>query len=229
MVKTSQHSEHNKEQNKNKNINKEIKDNNTKLTYVIAGLAIIIVAGIIIYHYYNPSNNIKTPLPSNSSQSVPSNFSTTALQTYNSPFPSSIDGFTRFSAQLIPTSQIPQNYSNGLLNASVNIYENTATNSSLLISQLIYSNNVYSTQIFKKITSLPQNLTDVQNITILKNLSSNMFGIKAIASNKTIYSLYSYNNTKICGISYIASNKLAASENASVNMIKNITNICFSN
>ncbi len=192
---------------------------NKKLIYIVSAFIISIIFIFSIYYFYNSKK-----ITSTSNLNVPKNISSSINSNYNSPFPLSIDGFKRIPLQS-NKDQLPKNYSINLINTSFTVFENPINNETIAIYQMIYSNNISSNNVFKKIISLvPISSQQLPNITILKNLPANYYGIRSVSSNKTIYSLIAQNNSKICGISF---DSKTYTSNTILNLLENTAKICF--
>ncbi len=204
-------------------VNKIEKKTNKKLIYIVSAFIILIVAGIFVYHFYN-IQKIITPSNQNISQNT-AKILNSSSHSYNSPFPLYIQGFKKVSSQLIPLSETPKSvYSSNLLNISRNTYINH-NNTEIMISQLIYSNSATSKNIFEKITTIPKNFSSqFPNLTILKNLPANYYGMSFISNNKTIYSVIAQNNSKICSVFFDSE---TYTSNTVINLLENTTQVCF--
>ncbi len=218
---------------------KKGKDGNN-LIYIVAALAIIVVAGIVIFHYYTlprtvPPNSVSTGsnpsiTSSQSSQPSSSNLNSTLppISNYTSSYPLVISGMQRFEAVQIPVSELPSNISTGLLTATLNVYRNATSNSTLSITGLNYSSSSYVSPIFNELKS-SASLSAARNssIKLLGNLPSNYVGITSSYNTANVYSILGYNSTKVCIDTYISTTTL--NQTATLNLLESAGNTCFKN
>ncbi len=211
---------------------------NSNLIYIVAALAIIVVAGIVIFHYYTlprsvpPSISTVSNSSITSSQSSPStsnlNSTLPPISNYTSPYPLVISGMQRFEAVQIPVSELPSNISAGLSTATLNVYRNATSNSTLSITGLNYSSSSYVSPIFNELKS-SASLSAARNssIKLLGSLPPNYVGITSSYNTANVYSILGYNSTKVCIDTYISTGAL--NQTVAVNLLENASNTCFKN
>lgn len=203
---------------------------NSNLIYIVAALAIIVVAGIVIFHY----TQLRTAAPnipaasSNSSQLPSSSNSTPQISNYSSSYPLVISGMQRFEAVQIPVSELPSNISAGLSTATLNVYRNATLNNTLSITGLTYSSSSYVSVIFNELKS-SASLSAAHNssVKLLGNLPANYMGITSTYNTENVYSILGYNSTKVCINTYISAG--AQNQTTAVKLLENASNTCFKN